>query len=188
MAWKIEPTHSSIEFSVKHMMISTVRGRFTEFDGVLEINPNDLLTSKVTGYVNAASVDTHESNRDGHLRSGDFFDVENHPRLTFASKRIEPTGGDRYRVTGDLTIRNVTREVTFEVTDEGRNKDPWGGLRWGLTGSTTINRKDFGLTWNVALETGGWLVADQIKMHAELQLIQVPDEVKEGAAAELVAA
>ncbi len=171
MSWKIDPAHSLIEFSVKHMMIATVRGRFTQFDGTVNVDPDDLLRSGVEGYVDVASITTNEPNRDAHLRSADFFDVENHPRMAFRSTKIERTGEDTYRVTGDLTIRGVTRPITFEVTDSGRNKDPWGNLRWGLTATAALNRKDFGLTWNVALEAGGWLVGEQVKISVELELV-----------------
>ena len=139
----------------------------------------DNLVSMIDGYVEEGghhlnvNVFTRETLLDAQAHP------EKYPQLTFASKRIEHVGGDRYSVTGDLTIKDVTREVTFDVTDEGHGKDPWGNMRWGVSGDATINRKDFGLTWNVALETGGWLVADQIKMHAELQLVQVPDPVQE---------
>jgi len=179
MAWKIEPAHSAIEFSAKHMMITTVRGEFTKFDGNITVDSENLLNSKAEGWVELASVSTRDANRDAHLRSADFFDAEKYPRMMFESKRIEKVGKDKYKVTGNLTIKDVTREITFDVSDDGKNKDPWGGMRWGLTGDVTLNRKDFGLTWNVALETGGWLVGDQIKVHVELQLIQVPEQVVE---------
>lgn len=182
MAWKIDAAHSSIEFSAKHMMITTVRGRFATFDGTLNVDSQNLLRSSVEGWVETASVDTHDANRDGHLRSPDFFEAEKYPRMTFRSTKIEKAGDGRYRVTGDLTIKETTRPITFEVSDDGRGKDPWGNQRWGLSATAAINRKDFGLTWNVALETGGWLVGDQIKIQVELELIAVPDSVGETAA------
>jgi len=176
MSWKIDTSHTTIEFGVKHMMVTTVRGRFTKFDGVITEDPHNLLNSKVEGWVDLASIDTHDAKRDAHLRSADFFDVEKYPRLTFVSKRIEKTGKEQYKVTGDLTIRGVTREIAFDVTNEGRYKNPWGGTVWGLTADASLNRKDFGLNWNVALETGGWLVGDQVKIHVEMELLQVVDE------------
>ena len=178
MAWKLDTAHSLVEFSVRHMMITTVRGRFTRFDGAITADPKNPLAASVEGWIDVASVDTHEPDRDNHLRSPDFFDAAQFPRLTFRSKRIEKAGSDTYRVIGDLTIKNTTREITFEVTDGGQNKDPWGNLRWGITASTTLNRKDFGLTWNVALETGGWLVGDQVKINTEMELIYVPETEK----------
>ncbi len=175
MSWKIDPSHTLIEFSVKHMMITTVRGRFTKFDGAVVVDANNLLASSAEGSIELASVDTHDAGRDTHLRSPDFFDVEKFPRMTFRSNGIEKTGADSYRVSGDLTIKDVTRPITFEVTDDGFNKDPWGNQRWGLSAFASLNRKEFGLTWNVALETGGLLVGEQVKIAIELQLIHVPD-------------
>ena len=182
MAWKIDTAHTTLGFGVKHMMVTTVRGRFTKFDGTITDDPKNLLNSKVEGWVDLASVDTGDANRDTHLRSGDFFDAETHPRMTFVSKRIEKAGGDEYKVIGDLTIRGVTREITFNVTNEGQYKNPWGSTVWGLTAKSSISRKDFGINWNVALETGGWLVADQVKIDVEMELVQVPEQVAEPAA------
>lgn len=179
MAWKIDGSHTNLEFGVKHMMITTVRGRFNTFDGTITVDPQNLLNSKVEGWVDLSSIDTRDPNRDAHLRSADFFDAETHPKMTFVSKRIEKVGGDEYKVIGDLTIRGVTREFTFDVTSEGQYKNPWGSLVWGLTAKGSLNRKDFGLNWNVALETGGWLVGDQVKINVELELVQVPEQVAE---------
>jgi polyisoprenoid-binding protein YceI len=183
MAWKIDAAHSSIEFSVKHMMITTVRGRFGEFDGNLSVDGSNLLNSTVEGYIQTASVDTRDANRDGHLRSADFFDAERFPRMTFRSTKLEKAGDGQYKLTGDLTIKDVTRSITFDVSDDGRGKDPWGNQRWGVSATAAISRKDFGLNWNVALETGGWLVGDQVKISAEVELIAVPDAAPEEAAA-----
>ena len=183
MAWQIDNSHTSIEFGVKHMMVSTVRGRFTRFGGEITEDPQNLLNSKVEGWIETGSVDTHDANRDAHLRSGDFFDAENFPRMTFVGKRIERAGGDQYKLIGDLTVRDVTREFTFDVTNEGKGKNPWGGEIWGLTANATLNRKDFGLNWNVALEAGGLLVGDQVKIRVEMELVKVQEPV-----AELVAA
>ena len=177
MNWKIDTSHTNLEFGVKHMMVTTVRGYFSKFDGEITVDPNNLLNSKVEGWVDLSSIDTHDANRDAHLRSSDFFDAETHPQMTFVSKRIEKAGGNQYKVTGDLTIRGVTREFTFDVTNEGQNKNPWGGMVWGLTAKGALNRKDYGLNWNVALETGGWLVGDQVKINVELELVQVAEQV-----------
>jgi polyisoprenoid-binding protein YceI len=179
MAWIIDPSHSDIQFSVKHMMIATVRGRFTKFNGTFNVNDRNLLQSSVEGTAEAASVDTRDSNRDAHLRSADFFDAENYPVLAFRSTGIRSLGGGRYEVAGELTIKDITRPVVFEVTDEGRGKDPWGNMRFGVSATTTINRKDFELNWNAALETGGVLVGDNVKINAELELIYQPDTAPE---------
>jgi polyisoprenoid-binding protein YceI len=179
MAWKIDTSHTTLGFGVKHMMVTTVRGKFTKFDGEITVDPSSLLNSKVEGWVDLASVDTGDANRDNHLRSGDFFDAEKHPKMTFVSKRIEKVGGKEYKVIGDLTIRGVTREFTFDVTSEGQFKNPWGSEVWGLTAKGVLNRKEFGLNWNVALETGGWLVGDQVKINVEMELVKVPEQVAE---------
>jgi len=171
MNWQIDLSHSTIEFSVKHMMITTVRGQFSSFDGTLTIDPANPAASRVEGSIDVASIDTREEQRDAHLRSGDFFDVENYPKMTFRSTRIEPLGANQYKVYGEMTIKDVTHEVVFDVADEGRGQDPWGNQRWGISASTKLNRKDFDLTWNVALETGGWLVGDEIKVSVDLQLV-----------------
>jgi len=172
MAWVIDTAHSAVEFSVKHMMISTVRGRFTKFSGTVALDEANLANTTIEGAVELASVDTHDANRDGHLRSPDFFDAAQFPAMTFRSTRIEPAGGDQFRVTGDLTIKGVTRPVALTVVSEGRNKDPWGNQRWGFSAETSINRKDWGLNWNVALEAGGWLVGEQVKITLEAELVQ----------------
>jgi polyisoprenoid-binding protein YceI len=172
MSWKIDPSHSTIEFTVKHMMFTTVRGRFESFDGTIEINSESLLASRAEGTIDLASIDTREEQRDAHLHSADFFDVENYPQMRFRSTPIEALGGNEYKVYGDLTIKDTTREVAFDVVSAGRGQDPWGNQRWGLSASTKLNRKDFGLTWNVALETDGWLVGDEINISIELQLVQ----------------
>lgn len=171
MKWQIDPSHSTIEFSVKHMMFTTVRGQFKSFEGDLTIDPANPAQSYTEGSIDVASINTGEAQRDVHLRSGDFFDVEKYPRMSFRSSRIESLGGRKYKVYGQMTIKDVTREVVFDVTDEGQGQDPWGNQRRGISAETKLNRKDFGLTWNVALETGGWLVGDEIKVSVELQLV-----------------
>ena len=171
MSWTIDTAHTLLEFSVKHMMIATVRGRFTKFGGNVVIDEQNPERSTAEGWVDIKSIDTHDANRDAHLRSNDFFDADHHPRMTFRSKSVKRAGGDRYKVTGDITIRGTTREIVFDVTYEGENKDPWGNTRRGFTAQTSFNRKDFGLNWNVALETGGVLVGDQVKVNVELELV-----------------
>lgn len=183
MSWYIDPAHTQVEFSVKHMMIATVRGRFAKFSGEILVSDQDLLKSSVVGSVEAASIDTHDANRDAHLRSADFFDAETYPVLSFRSTAIQKVSGERYQVTGQLTIKDVTREVVFDVSDEGRGKDPWGNLHWGFSASTSINRKDFGLNWNVALEAGGWLVGDTVKISADVELVFKPEAEPEKVAA-----
>lgn len=172
MSWQIDPAHSVVEFSVRHMMISRVRGRFHKFDGTFNLDEEHPERSWVEFTVHVDSIDTGEPNRDNHLRSADFFDVASFPTMTFRSTAIERAGPNTYRVKGDLTIRGVTRPVELEVTDEGRTKDPWGNERWGFSVRTAINRKDFGLTWNVPLEAGGWLVGDQVNIEVELQAVK----------------
>ena len=171
MKWQIDPSHSTIEFSVKHMMFTTVRGQFKTFEGNLTIDSTNPAQSYTEGSIDVASITTGEDQRDAHLRSGDFFDVEKYPQMSFRSNRIESLGGNRYKVYGQMTIKEVTREMVFDVTDEGQGQDPWGNQRWGISAETKLNRKDFGLTWNVALETGGWLVGDEIKVSVDLQLV-----------------
>jgi len=174
--WNVDPTHSEIHFSGKHMMISTVRGKFQKFDVDLQIDENDLTNSYVKANIDADSLITNQDQRDGHLRSADFFDVANHPYITFESKRIEPAGGDEYKIYGDLTVRGTTKEVVLDTTFEGGGKDPWGGERKAFSAKTTINRKDFGLNWNVALETGGVLVSDNIKIEIDIEAVKPTEQ------------
>ena len=168
--WTIDPAHSRAGFAVRHMMISTVRGSFGAVTGTLDIDDADPTRSSVRLEIDAATIDTGTEQRDAHLRSADFFDVETFPTLTFESRRIEATGQGRYRVAGDLTIRDVTREVVLDVEEEGRGTDPWGGERIGFTAVTKLDRAEFGLTWNQALEAGGVLVANEVKVTVELQV------------------
>ena len=167
--WALDPAHSGVEFSVKHMMIANVKGTFNQFDAEIEADPTDLTTSDISFSINTASVDTRNEDRDNHLRSEDFFDVENFPNLTFKATEIVNNGEGEYDVTGNLTIRGVTRQETFTVTYEGTGKDPWGNEKVGFTVSGKIKRSDYGLTWNAALETGGVLVGDQIKISLDIQ-------------------
>jgi polyisoprenoid-binding protein YceI len=168
--WVLDPAHTTAEFSVRHMMFTTVKGYFTKLEGQINADLSDLTTGEISATIDAASVDTRDAQRDGHLRSADFFDVENHPKLTFKSYRIERTGENEYELVGDLTIRGVTKSVIWSLSFDGQGKNPWGQEVAGITAETKVNRKDFGLTWNAALEAGGWLVGDDVKIaiHAEL--------------------
>jgi len=171
--WQIDPAHSAAHFSVRHLMISNVRGEFTKLSGSALINPADPAKSSVEITIQAASLNTREPQRDEHLRSADFFDVANHPTLMFRSKRIEALGAENFKLTGDLTIRGVTKEVTFDVEGPTASvKDPWGSIRAGVTASAKINRKDFGVAWNALTETGGVVVGDEVKITIEAELIQ----------------
>lgn len=168
--WSIDPAHTHIEFAVRHLMISTVKGRFAEFSGNVQLDPADLTTAKLDVNINVASIDTRVTDRDNHLRSADFFDAANHPAITFTSRKVEQQG-DAYRVVGDLTIRGVTREVPLTVSLEGQAKDPWGNQRMAFAATAKINRADFGLTWNAALEAGGVVVGEEVKITIDVELI-----------------
>ena len=167
--YKIDKSHSEAIFQVRHL-VTKVRGRFTDFEGAIEYNDANPEASTVNFSAKTASIDTAEADRDKHLRSADFFDVEKFPELTFRSKRISKRG-DGYDVTGDLTIHGVTKEVTLPVALMGKAKDPWGGDRLGFEVETTINRKDYGLAFNIALETGGFLVGDEVKVSIDIQAV-----------------
>lgn len=175
MSWQLDKSHSSVNFSVRHMMISTARGRFEDFDGTFEINEADPAQSKIDIQIQTASINTKDDQRDGHLKSPDFFDVEKYPAITFKSKRVEKAGGQNYRLVGDLTIKDVTKEVTLDVEYAGQAKSPWGTVSAGFTAQTKINRKDWNLTWNVALETGGMLVGEDVTISIELELVKQPE-------------
>jgi polyisoprenoid-binding protein YceI len=173
--WQIDATHSAVELAVKHMMFTTVRGRFKDVKGTIVVDSANPANSTVDVEIAAATLDTGVADRDGHLRSADFLDVENHPTLTFRSKRVEGSfanEGDKFQLTGDLTIRGVTKEVTLDAVYEGTGKDPWGGTRAGIRATTKIDRRDFGLVWNQALETGGILVANDVRIEIELQAVK----------------
>ena len=170
--WTIDPAHSHVEFAVRHMMITTVKGRFGVVHGGVRIDDADPSKGEAEIEIDADSIDTREAQRDAHLKSADFFDVEKFPKLTFKSTRIDGVDGDSFMLTGDLTIHGVTRPVTLDVTSEGRGKDPWGGERAGFTARTQIKRSDYGLTYNQALETGGFLVGDDIKISIDVELVK----------------
>jgi polyisoprenoid-binding protein YceI len=175
MTWQIDSAHSHIAFSARHMMISKVRGRFENFSGVINFDENNPSASTVNVEIEAASINTRVGQRDDHLRSADFLDAANHPTLTFASKRIEITGENSGKLVGDLTIRDITKEVILDVEYAGQAKSPWGTFSAGFSASTTINRKDWGLEWNAPLETGGVLVGDAITIDIELELVKQPE-------------
>jgi polyisoprenoid-binding protein YceI len=168
--YAIDKAHSEVTFQVRHLL-TKVRGRFSDFEGTIDYNESDPTRSSVNVTIQAASVDTNERDRDNHLRSADFFDVETFPTLTFSNRSITGKGDDRFDVAGDLTIRGVTRPVTFVVTFLGKAKDPWGNERIAFEADATINRKDYGLNWNAALETGGFLVGDEVKISLSAQAI-----------------
>jgi len=170
--WTIDPTHSHVEFAVRHLMISTVRGRFAAVSGTVRADDANPAAATVDVVIDAASIDTREAQRDAHLRSADFFDVERYPSLTFKSRRVDNVREGSFTLVGDLTIHGVTREVELEVLAEGRVKDPWGSERAGYTATTKIKRSDFGLNWNQVLEAGGFLVGDDIKITIELELVK----------------
>lgn len=171
----IDPAHSTVEFSVRHLMISKVRGRFSAVSGTVDVPEGSNVPAAVQAVVQTGSIDTREEQRDAHLKSADFLDADTYPTLSFSSTRIEGSG-DAFRMTGDLTIHGVTREVTFDGQFEGRGRDPWGNDRVGYEARATINRKDFGLTWNQALETGGVVVGDEIRIELAVEAIaQTPN-------------
>lgn len=170
--WTIDPAHTLVGFSAKHMMFTTVRGRFEDVKGTIEIDAEDPNASSVEVQIGTASIDTGVEGRDNHLRSADFLDVAAYPTITFRSRRVEGAAkeeGDRFKVYGDLTIRGTTREVVLDAEFGGQGKDPWGGERAGFSATTKIDRRDFGLTWNQALETGGILVGNEIRIEIEVQ-------------------
>ncbi len=172
MTWDIDPAHSSITFSVRHMMVSTVRGRFGAFRGAIDLDPADPRKTVVRAAIDAATVDTAQAQRDGHLKSPDFLDVEKYPEIAFTSTKVEPAGDKTYRVVGDLTIRGVTKPVTLEAELLGYNESGQFGKRAGIAATTTIDRKDWGLNWNQALETGGLLVSDKVKIELDIQAVE----------------
>jgi len=170
--WEIDSSHSSLHFSVRHLVIAKVRGTFARWSGTVEVPDGDFAKATVAVTIDASSIETGVADRDGHLKSPDFFDVAQYPELRFVGKRVQPRSGDEIDVIGDLTIRGITREVVLRVEQHGQAKDPWGNVRAAFTAKTTIDRKDFGLTWNQALETGGVLVGDKVEIEAEIQAVK----------------
>lgn len=176
MSWKFDTSHSAIEFSVRHMMISRVRGRFEKFDGIINLDEQNPRNTTVDVTIDAASISTRDAQRDGHLRSADFLNVEQYPTLHFRSTRVDVTSANTALLHGDLTIAGQARPVTLDVTFVGKSQSPWGHTSYGFEGSTKISRKEWGLVWNVGLETGGVLVSDEIAITIELELVQVVEE------------
>ena len=176
--WTVDKAHSQVEFGVKHMMFTTVKGQFRNIDATIRLDEENPNESTVEAVIDAASIDTAVADRDTHLRSADFFDAETHPQLTFRSKRVEGASfqeGETFKVIGDLTIRGTTREVTLDATFEGRGRDPWGQEKAAFSAEGKIDRHDFGLTWNQALETGGLLVGRDIKMTINAQFVRAAE-------------
>jgi polyisoprenoid-binding protein YceI len=170
--WQLDASHSSIGFSVKHLMIATVKGSFGKYDVSFAGSENDLSKAKVTAKIDAASINTGNDQRDGHLRSADFFDAEKFPEITFTGKKIVGDAFGDFKIVGDLTMHGVTKEVTLDATFEGRAKDPWGNSRLGYTAKGKISRSDFGLNWNQALEAGGVVVSDEVKISIEASFVR----------------
>mgnify|MGYP001231150350 CR=1 FL=1 len=175
MSWQIDYAHSHIYFTARHMMISKVRGRFEKWEGSIAFNEEKPEETAVHVTVDVASVNTREQQRDDHLRSPDFFNAAEFPTMTFKSTRVERTGEDTAKLVGDLTIRGVTKEIVLDVEYAGQAKSPWGTFSAGFSASGSLNRKDWGLTWNQALETGGMLVGDKISIEVELELVKQPE-------------
>src|SRR5690625_121466 len=167
--WNIDVSHTNLGFTIRHMMVSKVRGNFTDFEGKIEGDPEDLATSKVAFKVDMNSINTNSEDRDNHLRSPDFFETEKYPAMTFNSRKVVKTSEDEFDLIGDLTIKDVTKEVTFKTEYEGKATNPWGQPVVGFTVEGEVDRKEFGLTWNQALETGGFMVGDKIKIVIELE-------------------
>lgn len=170
--WTIDPTHSEIGFKVKHMMFTNVSGKFDKYEGTIETEENDFTTAKISFSAEIASIDTRNTDRDNHLKSNDFFDAENHPKLTFTGKSFTKINENNYELTGDLNIRGVAKEIKLPVEFSGLMQDPWGNTKVGLNIEGKINRKEWGLNWNSALETGGVLVSEEVKLIIDLQLVK----------------
>ena len=171
--WSIDPDHSNVGFKVRHLMVSNVKGSFEKHTGVVEINDKDITKSKVEVSIDTNSINTNVQKRDEHLRSADFFDVAKYPVMTFVSKKVSKAGKDKLKVTGDLTLHGITKQVVLDVEGPTKeSKDPWGVIRKGATATTKINRKDFGLVWNKALETGGVAVGEEITITLEIEMIK----------------
>lgn len=170
--WEIDPAHTHVEFAARHMMITTVKGEFSGIQGTIQVDEDHPERSQMEATIDAATLDTRSEQRDNHLRSADFLEVDRFPAITFQSRRVEFQDATHFTIAGDLTVRDVTREVVLDATLEGRAKSPWGDERAGFSAKTNINRKDFGLTWNVALETGGFLVGDEVTISLEVEAVK----------------
>ncbi|MGE5313696.1 MAG: YceI family protein [Acidobacteriota bacterium] len=171
--WKVDPSHSEIEFKARHLMITNVTGKFRTFEGTVETEDDDFTRSKISFWADVASIDTGEPNRDAHLRSDDFFAASEHPKLTFTSTRIEKTDDpDRYQVWGTMSIRGISKEIRLDVESGGQIKDPWGNTRAGFEMTAKVNRKEFGLKWNAVTEAGGIVVSDEIRIHCAVEIVK----------------
>lgn len=175
--WTIDPDHSNIGFKIKHLMVSNVKGSFDKHTGIVELDEKDITKSKVEVSIETASINTNVQLRDAHLKSADFFDVTKYPAMSFVSKKITRAGKEKLKVTGDLTLHGITKEVILNVDGPSKEvKDPSGKIRKGATATTTINRKDFGLNWNKTLETGGVLVGEEVNIVLEIEMIKAKDK------------
>jgi len=174
--WVIDPVHTEIAFKVKHLMITNVKGVFKEFDASIYTTGDDFMTAEVDFWMNPASIDTGSADRDKHLKSADFFDVENHKEITFRGNTYEKVDEDSYELYGDLTVRGITKRIKLDVEFGGVVKDPWGNEKAGFSINGKINRKDWDLNWNAALEAGGWLVSDEVRISCEVQLLKSNEE------------
>src|SRR3954471_22016522 len=170
--WNIDTSHSAIHFSVRHMVVSRTRGRFTKWSGQIQFDPDDAARSSVDVQIEPSSIDTADATRDAHLRSPDFFDVEKYPQARFRSTKVTGLNGDKYRIDGELTVHGVTRPLSFDAIFEGAAKDPWGGERSGFSGTLTLDRREFGLTWNKAIEAGGFVVGDKVELTLEVEAVK----------------
>lgn len=184
MAWTIDPAHTTVGFMARHLGLSKVRGQFSSFRGEIDGDPGDITTATARFEVDMGSVETGSPDRDAHLKSADFFDVERYPTMTFVSRNVGPVTGDHYKVVGDLTIKDVTKEVELDYEHAGEVIDPFGNRKLGGTLTTTIKRSDWGLTWNVPLDSGGWLVSDNVTIEIDLQVAESKEPIEEEAKAE----
>lgn len=171
MPWSIDPLHSHVTFSVRHMMVATVRGQFKQYSGVVDLDPEDFTRSSFEGEIDVASIDTGNTQRDEHLRASDFFDAPNHPKITFKSTRIERKGEGEYVVHGDITIRGVTKPIALDVEFHGLSRNPWGLTVAGISAKGTIHRKEFGVSYNAVLEAGGVAIGEKVKIEIDAELI-----------------
>ncbi len=173
LQYNIDSAHSGVHFKVRHLMISSVRGEFTKLTGSITLDPDNPAATSFEANIDAASISTRETDRDNHLKSPDFLDVANHPNITFKSTKVTATGPDSYQAVGDLTIRGTTKPVTLEISEVSPEaKDPWGLMRRGATATGKINRKDFGVSFNIALEAGGWAVGDEIQIAIDVEFVR----------------
>ena len=170
--WTIDPAHSVVEFAVKHLMVSTFKGHFRSLEGTVHLDEDNPANSSVAASIDVASVDTQTPDRDAHLRSDDFFNAERYPKMTFRSTRVERVDGTNWKVTGELTIRDVTKEVVLDTEYEGRIVDPWGNERIGFSARTELSRKEFGVRWNATIETGGVVVGDKVRISLNIEIVR----------------